>query len=263
MDRSSGLKECPRCGLRNRHGAYQCDFCGWDFKAASDDWMGQVNDLERIGRDVEVSNIDSSLRSRIELTMKKPSDMPVTERKPEAGLEVPPHLSLEDGGDVMAQPTTEVMVETGAESTAPPAIQEIVSVPLPEDVASPESATEPTASAVVREESIVTPMPQRRVTSMPQFVPGGLLTMGLGVYALDIYVISAGILTGGLAWGVSALASILMVYAVIRYLPMITKGKRKNEDEAILCPVCHEMVSDHDSKCPSCGVRFRDTPSRE
>ena len=49
MDRSSGLKECPRCGLRNRQGAYQCDFCGWDFKAASDDWMGQVNDLERIG----------------------------------------------------------------------------------------------------------------------------------------------------------------------------------------------------------------------
>ena len=57
MERSSGLKECPRCGLRNRQGAYQCDFCGWDFKAATDDWMGQVNDLERIGRDVGAVDI--------------------------------------------------------------------------------------------------------------------------------------------------------------------------------------------------------------
>lgn len=87
--------------------------------------------------------------------------------------------------------------------------------------------------------------------------------MGIGVYVLDIYVVSAGILTGALAWGVSIVASALMVYAVIRYLPMVTRGKRKDEDEAVLCPVCHEVVTDSDNKCPSCGVRFRKAPSKE
>jgi hypothetical protein len=222
--------------------------------------MGQVNDLERIGREVEVADIDSSIRSRIELTMRRPSDMPVLEKKTEVRLEVPPHLSLDDQGDIISQTTTETMAESEIE-TVPVAIEETVPIAVIEPLAEPKIVTEPPAEPEPMEIPAVA-APPHRVTSMPQFVPGGLLAMGVGVYALDIYVISAGILTGGLAWGVSILASILMVYAVIRYLPMITRGK-KREDEAVLCPVCHEMVSDRDSKCPSCGVHFRENPSRE
>ncbi len=266
MERSSGLKECPRCGLRNRQGAYQCDFCGWDFKAASDDWMGQVNDLERIGREVEVTDMDTTVRSRIELTIRNPSQMPVVEKKPQVQLEMPPHLSLDDHGDVLSPPTEEAVAEAEPEP-APQVVEEAVPAIEPEVVVTEPAAPEVPAEPVTVEEpapvATVSSVPRMKVTSMPQFVPGGLLAMGLGVYVLDIYVISAGILTGGLAWGVSILASLLMVYAVIRYLPMITRGKRKEEDEAVLCPVCHEMVSDKDSKCPSCGVRFREAPSRE
>ena len=265
MDRSSGLKECPRCGLRNRQGAYQCDFCGWDFKAASDDWMGQVNDLERIGMDVEVPGIDNALRSKIELTIKKPSEMPAPEKKPEVRLEVPPHLSLDDHGDVMSQPA-EVAVEAEPEPPVPAVAVEAVPVAVPEPVAIPaEPAPQAPAAPIAVEEPTVAPssIPQHKVVGMPQFVPGGLLAMGLCVYVLDIYVVSAGILTGAMAWGISILASLLMVYAVIRYLPMITRGRKKDENETILCPVCHEIVSDSDTKCPSCGVRFRETPSRE
>lgn len=264
MDRSSGLKECPRCGLRNRQGAYQCDFCGWDFKAASDDWMGQVSDLERIGKEVEVSDLDAATRSRIELTMKKPADIPAPERKPEPRLEVPPHLSLDDHGDVLSQPAAEAISEAEAEP-APAIAEEAAPAVTAEPVVPAEIAPEaPIAPAAVEEPVVAAvSMPPRKFASMPQFVPGGLLVMGLGVYVLDIYVVSAGILTGALAWGISILASLLMVYAVIRFLPMITKGKRKGEDEAVLCPVCHEIVSDSDSKCPSCGVSFREAPSRE
>lgn len=264
MERSSGLKECPRCGLRNRQGAYQCDFCGWDFKAASDDWMGQVNDLERIGREVEVTDMDATLRSRIELTMKNPAQMPVAEKKAEVQLDMPPHLSLDDHGDVLPHPVEEIMV--GAEpEPAPQIVEEVIPAAEPEAMVIEEAAPETIAEPVAAEEPAVVAsnVPRTKVTGMPQFVPGGLLAMGLGVYVLDIYVISAGILTGGLAWGVSILASLLMVYAVIRYLPMVTRGKKKDAEEAVLCPVCHEMVSDEDSKCPSCGVRFRETPSRE
>lgn len=264
MERSSGLKECPRCGLRNRQGAYQCDFCGWDFKAASDDWMGQVSDLERIGREVEVSDIDATVRSRIELTMKSPAQMPAAEKKAEIHLDMPPHLSLDDHGDVLSHPAEEVAVEAESELVHETVVE---SVPMAEHEAIVPQEVAPVISSelVAEEEPIVaaSSVPQHKVISMPQFVPGGLLALGLGVYALDIYVISAGILTGALAWGVSILASLLMVYAVIRYLPMITRGKRKDEEEAVLCPVCHEMVSEADSKCPSCGVRFRETPSRE
>ncbi len=264
MERSSGLKECPRCGLRNRQGAYQCDFCGWDFKAATDDWMGQVNDLERIGRDVELSDMDTSVRSRIELTMKRPAEMPVAEKSIETRLELPPDLSLEDRGDDIVHAAVDSSPDTPPET-----------VPEMTEAEAPAAAPQP---ALVQDDPIRPPMeasaepvkpgeavrrlPLRTVRT-PQFVPGGLLAMGIGVYVLDIYVVSAGILTGALAWGVSIVASALMVYAVIRYLPMVTRGKRKDEDEAVLCPVCHEVVTDSDNKCPSCGVRFRKAPSKE
>jgi hypothetical protein len=225
--------------------------------------MGQVNDLERMGREVEVTDLDNATRSRIELTMKKPACMPVPERKSEARLEVPPHLSLDDHGDVLSQPAVGPVAEAEPEP-APMITEGATPVEAPAPIAAAETVPEaPAAPTTVEEPAMVASgVPQHRVTSMPQFVPGGLLAMGLGVYALDIYVISAGILNGALAWGISILASLLMVYAVIRYLPMITRGKRK-EDEAVLCPVCHEMVSDNDSKCPSCGVRFKEAPSRE
>jgi hypothetical protein len=86
--------------------------------------------------------------------------------------------------------------------------------------------------------------------------------MGLAVYVLNIYVIAAGILQGTVAWGLAIVGSLLMVYAVIRYLPMLV-GSKDEEDEAVLCPVCHEQVTDEDPRCPSCGVRFKETATRE
>ena len=214
---------------------------------------------------VEVPDIDNALRSKIELTIRKPAEMPAPEKKPGVRLEVPPHLSLDDQGDVMSQPA-EVAVEAEPEPPAPAIAVEAAPVAAPEPVAIPaEPAPQVSTAPIAVEEPAVaaSSLPQHKVVGMPQFVPGGLLAMGLCVYALDIYVVSAGILTGVLAWGISILASLLMVYAVIRYLPMITRGRKKGENETILCPVCHEIVSDSDSKCPSCGVRFRETLSRE
>ena len=222
-----------------------------------------MNDLERIGRDVELSDMDTSVRSRIELTMKRPAEMPVAEKSIETRLELPPDLCLEDRGDDIVHAAVDSSPDTPPET-----------VPEMTEAEAPAAAPQP---ALVQDDPIRPPMeasaepvkPGRqwrlplRTVRTPQFVPGGLLAMGIGVYVLDIYVVSAGILTGALAWGVSIVASALMVYAVIRYLPMVTRGKRKDEDEAVLCPVCHEVVTDSDNKCPSCGVRFRKAPSKE
>ncbi|MBI0584046.1 MAG: hypothetical protein ISF22_07445 [Methanomassiliicoccus sp.] len=262
MERSSGLKECPRCGLRNRQGTCQCDFCGWDFRAATDDWIGQVNDLENIGRGIEPVTMDTTTRSKIEMTMKKPSEMPVAEKKPDKRLEVPPHLSLEDRGDVLAQATEVMMAETEAE-TFTPVEESTVDLDQPMAVEEHEVLSPPAEVVEASPAPAAHGITLQSVTRMPQFVPAGLLSMGLAVYVLDIYVVSMGILNGALAWGVSIIASLLMAYAVIRYLPMLMRGKKGKEDEAILCPVCHELVSDEEAKCPSCGVKFKDAPSRE
>ncbi len=98
MDKPSGLKECPRCGLRNRSGAYQCDFCGWDFRGASDDWMGKVNELQRINKEVESPVLDKRTTSKIEMTIVNPAEVPVKEPKPE--MEVPRKLELDEHNDV-------------------------------------------------------------------------------------------------------------------------------------------------------------------
>lgn len=260
MDRSSGLKECPRCGLRNRGGAYQCDFCGWDFKAVSDDWMGQLNDLEKIGREMTPIDIDSVTRSKIEMTMKKPSDIPVKEVKADKGLDVAPQLALEDHGDVMAVPVASEIAETELEPL--PLSGEETSLAV-EETAAPqvEVATEQ-MSMPVDEDEEEEAVHSSRLSSLPHLIPAALLAMGLAVYVLDIYVISSGILSGAVAWGLSIVASLLMVYAVIRYLPMLV-GHRDDENEAVLCPVCHELVSDEDPRCPSCGVRFKESVAGE
>ncbi len=258
MEKSSGLKECPRCGLRNRRGAYQCDFCGWDFKAASDDWMGKVNDLEKIGREVEVTSIDRSTRSKIELTMKKPADVPPKERKPEKQLEVSDHLTLEDQGDVVAQTTAETCAET---ETEPALYQEsdiaeaVVSLTI-------NSSSEPLTPAKVDETPHVGISTHHKAFDMPMITFMSLIGTGLSLYVVDLYMTTSQTLGRELGWGIAIVASALIAFAVMRLLPLLKKGGSE-EEELVLCPVCHEVVTEQDNKCPSCGVKFKETSSRE
>jgi hypothetical protein len=257
MDMSSGLKECPRCGLRNRRGAYQCDFCGWDFKAASDDWMGKVNDLEKIGREVEVTDIDKSTRSKIELTMKRPTDMAPREKKPEKQLEVPAHLTLEDQGDVETKntdepiPVVEVESTTYPESEAAEKIMAPILEPQPEAVAPPQVEDAPSVK-------VETP---NKTTNMPLLLTISLVVAGLAMYAADLYLTMTHALGRIEGWEIAIAASALLAFAIMRLLPMLKKGA--GEEELVLCPVCHEVVTEAAIKCPSCGVKFKETSSRE
>jgi hypothetical protein len=70
MDRKAGYKECPRCGLRNKPSALQCDFCGLRF-IAGEDWDDNIQALEKMGDNDEKVLVDEDVSKRIEATIVK------------------------------------------------------------------------------------------------------------------------------------------------------------------------------------------------
>ena len=70
MDRKAGYKECPRCGLRNKPSALQCDFCGLRF-IAGEDWDDNIQALEKMGGNEEKVLVDEDVSKRIEATIVK------------------------------------------------------------------------------------------------------------------------------------------------------------------------------------------------
>jgi hypothetical protein len=70
MDRKAGYKECPRCGLRNKPSALQCDFCGLRF-IAGEDWDDNIQALEKMGGNEEKVLVDEDISKRIEATIVK------------------------------------------------------------------------------------------------------------------------------------------------------------------------------------------------
>jgi len=259
MDKTTGLKECPRCGLRNRRGAYQCDFCGWDFKTASDDWMGQLNDLEKINREVATIDMDTSTMSKIELTMRRPADIPAKERKPEPPVE-PAQVTAQDHGDVLAQPVAEVhsVAEPTVDAVTEAAVKEEAQVVAPPAEVSASTVPEARAPArsTVKDESRLTDLLQNRY-----LLPGGMVTAGLAAYAAGMLMVTSQMVGTVVGWGSAAPASGLMAYGVMRLAPLLKHNGR--ERETVLCPVCHEVVSDKDPRCPSCGMKFQESSTKE
>ena len=84
MEKKTGFKECPRCGLRNKPSAAQCDFCGWEFRDVSDEWISHVQVLEKLNKATESIVLDDEVSRRIESTIVRspreaPPSVPATE----------------------------------------------------------------------------------------------------------------------------------------------------------------------------------------
>jgi len=75
MERRTGFKECPKCGLRNKPGVTQCDFCGQNL-GASDDWQQHIKDLESLNKMELHKPVDDRTSKRIEATIIR-KDAPV------------------------------------------------------------------------------------------------------------------------------------------------------------------------------------------
>jgi hypothetical protein len=76
MEKRSGFKECPKCGLRNKPSAVQCDFCGQNL-GPSDDWQQHIKDLESLNKMELRRPLDDRTSKRIESTIIR-KDAPVT-----------------------------------------------------------------------------------------------------------------------------------------------------------------------------------------
>lgn len=83
MEKKPGYKECPRCGLRNKPQAVQCDFCGWNFEESGDDWIEHIRTLEEIGTERPSVVVDEEISKRIQATMVKPEGPEEMEEKTE------------------------------------------------------------------------------------------------------------------------------------------------------------------------------------
>ncbi len=68
MEKRSSYKECPKCGLRNKPSATQCDFCGQNL-GSTDDWQQHIKDLESLNKMELRKPLDDRTSKRIESTI--------------------------------------------------------------------------------------------------------------------------------------------------------------------------------------------------
>ncbi len=104
MEKRSSYKECPKCGLRNKPSATQCDFCGQNL-GPSDDWQQHIKDLESLNKMELRKPLDDRTSKRIESTIIR-KDVPTVRNVgiKEAGnigkvlkeLETPPAKARDD-----------------------------------------------------------------------------------------------------------------------------------------------------------------------
>jgi len=113
MERRSGYKECPRCGLRNKPSVAQCDFCGWQFEESQDEWIDQIRALEKISTDEGTVAVDEELSKRIEATIIKPDEVSVDDFVGEEDRSfAAPSESVPQSHSISTPPTPEERKET-------------------------------------------------------------------------------------------------------------------------------------------------------
>jgi hypothetical protein len=137
MDRRSGYRECPRCGLRNKPSVAQCDFCGWQFDESQDEWIDQIRALEKISTDQSTVSVDEELSKRIEATIIKPDEISVDDFIGEQDRAIP--ILSEPASPPQPVSTPPTPEERTKMMEAPP--KELVvpgPEPLPERVSEPE-----------------------------------------------------------------------------------------------------------------------------
>lgn len=271
--------------MKNRLGTYQCDFCGWDFSSDSDEWLDKVSALEQLGSSVPVHEIDQSTIGRIELSIKRPEEIRVRppakpieevaqERDDAPGFEPETGDDLEIGSEG-AEPS-EVMnhAEEGVvpadEVTSPPeemvptevgaASESIEEAPtVDEDL--PEIVPETTIAAPSNEDINVSApaVPSKETEGRPEngaqeldMAFFALLAAGAVIYIAAILISPAMGKVAG--WVLAIIGALLITLAAGRWL-----GRRRNigkDDELVICSKCHEVVSDAEAECPSCGAMF-------
>ncbi|MCU0861633.1 MAG: hypothetical protein MUE65_04875, partial [Methanomassiliicoccales archaeon] len=123
-------------------------------------------------------------------------------------------------------------------------------------------APTPPAEAVVMGEEVELPSRKSFLTAYSKV----FLVAGVSVYLITLALYSLSYLDVALGWALAIVGALLLTIGVStvydskvpktsRHEPTIGKMDHAG-DEVVICPRCHEEVSETDARCPSCGAAF-------
>ena len=287
MDRKAGYKECPRCGLRNKPSALQCDFCGLRF-IAGEDWDDNIQALEKMGGNEEKVLVDEDVSKRIEATIVKRDKInaPAKAKEPESDSNdyfknepeptrsvpipviAPPGPSIAVPRGTVIESAPEPRPEMAIPEPVRPAPERIVVQEGPPIVAAPEPEPRPAKERrVVRR--VVRPTPKVFTPvkgSMRRTAFTAILALGLLWYLVAIMFGDNSLGRAG-GWAMVATSTMMIAAGAVElFVPKpgdtaafteVPVQEQKPPQEVLICPKCHELVKEIDKSCPDCGAEFR------
>lgn len=288
MDRKAGYKECPRCGLRNKPSALQCDFCGLRF-IAGEDWDDNIQALEKMGGNEEKVLVDDDISKRIEATIVKRDKInasPMRAKEPEREDYQPkkgaeparkaPIPVVTPSGPSIAVARGTVIEASPEPRPAPPAPEPVRTVTAPEKTViqehQPVVSPEEPAPKRVKEKKVVRRVvrPTAKVftpvkSSMRRTAFSAVLALGVLWYLVALLFGDSSLGRPG-GWVLVTLTSMMVVVGGVELLvpktgaqaPIArTTPEPKPQQDVLICPKCHELVKETDKSCPGCGADFR------
>ena len=277
MDKRSGFKECPRCGLRNKPTARQCDFCGWEFQQITvvETWDTQVKALEKLGKEAEIPTLDEETSRKIEASIvHKPRDEPepeVTLQPPPVEPQPAPSPTVEDV--VVGEKKEEFIVEEhepAPKEETPPHEYEDAVIGARFEPVEPTPPVAATDEVIVADSSDVSELraeepPYVSQSARPR-LPLILVTAGIAVYAVALALYAIGVAGAALGWAIGIAGALIVTVGASffydkhpsRFTSEDTLGVGTTMANVVLiCPKCNELVREDMSNCPNCGVSFR------
>ena len=279
MERKSGFKECPRCGLRNKPSAVQCDFCGWEFQDASDEWISHVQVLEKLNKQTESILLDDEVSKRIESTIVrssrelKPTPPPV----PLAITQAEEEKSLDDelkvrGKDWAASRMQIPSMPSPEAKEVKAFVDTMIGEPTPIDNSAEIEISDSNASGMA-----TAPMsPVKELGRSPamaifatktSLMPYGLILSGVSLYLVTLIIFALSIVPLLLGWSLAIVGAMLITIGTSyaydrgalkrkRFDPTSENAPIEKENIVLICPSCNEEVVAGDRNCPACGARF-------
>jgi len=279
MERKSGFKECPRCGLRNKPSAAQCDFCGWEFQDTSDEWISHVQVLEKLNKQTESILLDDEVSKRIESTIVrssrelKPTPPPPPIRITRVEEEKPAEAELKVKGKDWAASRMQTPSMPSPEAKE---VKAFVDTMIGEPVKADESAQIEISDSA---SASMTMAPMRPVDELGKsplaaasryktpLISYGLIFSGVGIYLVTLIVFALSMVPLLLGWSLAIVGAMLITFGTSYAYDRSAFGKKRTasagasvpiekEKLVLICPTCNEEVGAGDHNCPACGARF-------
>jgi len=277
MERKPGFKECPRCGLRNKPSVAQCDFCGWEFQGATDEWSSHVRVLETLNRETDSIVLDDELSKKIESTIVHTSrEVMAAQRTEPRGLaNADSPVNEEELQSAGKKWTADHMTPVDMPSAEMREVKAFVDTMIGQPVSEPPAPSPMAEKQVV--EAPVSPIGELRselpVAKVSRFgksvrLPAGIMAAGVVVYliALGLYSITA--LDTPVGWGLAIAGAFTITLGAgfayeareieRRPIEPVIGTVESAPNEVVICPKCNELVSERADSCPNCGARFHD-----